>query len=341
MKRYLQQQWQEGGWLAQALRPLALLTSAAVALKHLAYRRGWKQASRLDVPIVVVGNLYVGGTGKTPFILAAVAALRERGWHPGVISRGYGTQAGAAPKVGQGSLDARIFGDEPALIARQSGAPVAVHPLRVLAAQALRRQHPQVDVILSDDGLQHLALARDVEIVIQDSRGIGNGLLLPAGPLREPVKRLGSIDALVTNRTGATTSATADGSGPARRVDMELRARTAWRLVDGLERPLADLALSGRVAAVAGIGHPERFFATLRQAGVHPVVTVPLPDHYDYAKSPFSGLDAQYILITDKDAVKCLELNDPRLWAVSVSAHLSDPFFFDWLDTLLHGRTPA
>ena len=344
MKQQLQQQWQNGGWLARLLTPLAWLTAGIVALKRTAYRRGWKVATRLDVPVIVVGNIYVGGTGKTPFILATVAALRQRGWHPGVISRGYGIEVGNSPRVGQGTLDALLFGDEPTLIARSTGVPIAIHPRRAQAALALRAAHPEVDVILSDDGLQHLALARDVEIVVQDGRGTGNGALLPAGPLREPASRLTQVDVIVTNRTGEPASpaeAPAKPDALPRKVDMRLEVTGLRRITDGLTRPLHELPPAGNIAAAAGIGHPERFFTTLRQAGVEPTTTLPLPDHYDYATSPFLGLDAEYILVTDKDAVKCVHLNDPRIWAVTVSAHLSDSTFYDWLDTRLHGRTPA
>lgn len=341
MKRLLQRQWQTGGWLSALLSPLSWLTALAVRLKRTAYRRGWRRATRIDVPVIVVGNIYVGGTGKTPFILALIAELQARGWHPGVVSRGYGVDVGAEARVGQGKLDADRFGDEPALIARSSGVPVAVHPRRALAAQALRLGYPEVDVVLADDGLQHLALARDIDIVVQDSRAIGNGRLLPAGPLREPAFRLHEVDALVTNLTGQP-SLPPDQAGDTRvrRLTMRLQAGDAYRVTDGSRRPLREAA-TGRIAAAAGIGHPERFFSTLLEAGVQPILTLSLPDHYDYATSPFSAVDADCILVTTKDAVKCEHLDDPRIWAVTVSAHLSDPYFIDWLETRLHGRTPA
>lgn len=345
MKPLLQRQWQQGGWLASLLTPLSWLTGLAVRVKGLAYRRGWRRATVLDVPVVVVGNIYVGGTGKTPFILATLAALQERGWTPGVISRGYGTRIGPTPRVGQGELDAAMFGDEPALIARQSGVPVAIHPRRGQAAWALRRAFPEVDVILSDDGLQHLALARDIEIVVQDRRGVGNGALLPAGPLREPAARLAHVDALVTNLTGERGAASPEPlPGPPdspRRVSMQLHATHLRRVSDGHRCALNELPADARITAAAGIGHPARFFATLEQAGLHAAHTLALPDHFDYTISPFLALDTEFILVTEKDAVKCAHLNDSRIWAVSVTARLSDPTFFDWLDTRLHGHTLA
>ncbi|OVZ58789.1 tetraacyldisaccharide 4'-kinase [Pigmentiphaga sp. NML080357] len=341
MRTALQRQWQEGGWLSWLLFPFSLLAAAAVAAKRLAYRAGWRRAERVGVPVVVVGNLYVGGTGKTPFIVAAAHALRERGHRPGIVSRGYGAAIGPVPRVGCGTLDPAVFGDEPALIARQAGVPVAVHPRRAEAARTLLHQHPDVDVILSDDGLQHLALARDVEIVVQDERGIGNGLLLPAGPLREPASRLRGVDAVVTNRSGGRDGTLPTPPAGVRAVDMDLVIDSVWRLADGERRPLPALPAARRIAAVAGIGNPARFFATLRRAGIRLDATVGLPDHYDYAHSPFAAIEADLILVTDKDAVKCPAPDDPRVWAVSVSAHLSDPTFFDWLETRLHGRTPA
>ncbi|WP_420226148.1 tetraacyldisaccharide 4'-kinase [Pigmentiphaga litoralis] len=355
MKDLLQRQWQTGGWLSVLLTPLSWLTGAVVAGKRTAYRHGWKQPTRIDVPVIVIGNLYVGGTGKTPFLLATLEGLRARGWTPGVVSRGYGAQpfdkeSPNVPRTGQGALDAALFGDEPALIAGEAGVPVAVHPRRALAAQALRRDFPAVDVIVADDGLQHLALARDVEVIVQDARGVGNGRLLPAGPLREPAARRDTVDVVVTNLTGTGDAAdvpdpqdAAPDARHPRHLTMRLVARHLRRVNDGQIRPLswlmADASL--RIGAAAGIGHPDRFFTTLRQAGIHPVVTRALPDHFDYATSPFSDMAADVLLVTDKDAVKCGHLNDPRIWAVAVSAHLSDPTFFDWLDTRLHGHTPA
>lgn len=341
LRATLERQWQTGGWLSRLLSPLALLAAGAVAAKRLAYRAGWRRAERAGVPVVVVGNLYVGGTGKTPFIVAAAQALRARGRRPGVISRGYGVRIGPVPRVGRGRLDPTTFGDEPALIARQADVPVAVHPRRAEAARALLAQYPDVDVILSDDGLQHLALARDVEIVVQDERGVGNGRLLPAGPLREPAARLHRVDAIVTNRSGGAAAAAPPVAPRVRAVDMDLAIEGAWRLADGERRPLAELASAARIAAVAGIGNPGRFFATLRRAGVRLDTTLGLPDHYDYSHPPFAAVEADIILVTDKDAVKCPTVDDPRVWAVTVSAHLSDPAFFDWLETRLHGHTPA
>ena len=335
----LARQWQRGGWLSTLLRPLSGLTAWAVARKRKAYLDGARPAYRAPVPVVVIGNVYVGGTGKTPMVIATVEGLRARGYTPGVVSRGYGVKVGPQARVGTGALEAARYGDEPALIARATGAPVSVHPKRALAAQALLQAHPDVDVIVSDDGLQHLALARDVEIVVQDERGVGNGRLLPAGPLREPAARLLEVDAVVTNvGTPGGQAQPAGAGGRPRQVRMWLEPGQARQIEGGATQPLADFAGQPRIAAAAGIGNPERFFATLRAAGIAPQPTLALPDHHDYAESPFKAVAADAILVTSKDAIKCAALGDARLWEVPVRAGFSDPDLFDWLAQALRQR---
>lgn len=346
---FAQRNWQRDGWLATLLRPLAAITSWHVERRRRQYVTGKRAVYRAPVPVIVIGNIYVGGTGKTPVVIATVQALRERGWTPGVVSRGYGAKVGPKPRVGQGHLNPADFGDEPALIAHATDAPIAVHPLRAQAVQALLHQYPQIDVIVSDDGLQHLALARDTEIVVQDERGVGNGRLLPAGPLREPVSRLNTVDAIITNRSAysspensARPLANDVGLSP-RRVDMRLEPTAAIQVASGAQRPLSDFANSAifhTIAAAAGIGNPARFFATLRAAGIEPNVCLALPDHYDYRQSPFDGMPTDAILITSKDAVKCRGLSDNRLWEVPVCAQFSDPALFDWLDQHLRQLPP-
>ena len=337
---WLHAEWQCAGWRSHLLLPLAWLNGAILRLRRAAYRVGLRRAWTAPVPVVVVGNIYVGGTGKTPLLIALIQELQTRGWHPGVVSRGYGAKVGDHANVGRGALDPAAFGDEPALIAARTGVPVAVHPRRPLAVRSLLAAHPEVDVVLSDDGLQHLALARDVEFVVQDARGIGNGRLLPAGPLREPASRLASVDAVVTN-LNAGDAPPAPLPIPARQLAMRVEGHAAVRLASGESRALASFAGDTAVAAAAGIGRPARFFTMLRAAGITLADALALPDHHDYAVSPFGAIKADAILITEKDAVKCRHLDDPRLWSVAVSAHLSDPHFFDWLEARLHGRTPA
>ncbi|WP_313067134.1 tetraacyldisaccharide 4'-kinase, partial [Achromobacter animicus] len=214
--------------------------------------------------------------------------------------------------------------------------------------------HPRVDVIVSDDGLQHLALARDIEIVVQDQRGVGNRRLLPAGPLREPASRLADVDAVVTN-IGTPSASPAvsdtleapsqhDGRVPMvsdtrpRHIQMWLEPGLARHIGGQASQSLSAFAGQPRIAAAAGIGNPERFFTTLRAAGITLSATLSLPDHHDYATSPFQALDADVILVTAKDAIKCGALNDPRLWEVPVQAAFSDPELFDWLADLLRAR---
>ena len=182
--------------------------------KRLWFERGLGHTYRAPVPVVIVGNLYVGGTGKTPVVIALVKQLKALGWHPGLISRGYGAKLGPSARTGQGELNASIMGDEPALLAEQTGAWIGVHPNRQLACQALLKADPAIDIIVSDDGLQHLALARDVEIVVQDTRGVGNGWLLPAGPLREPAKRLKTVDVVIHRQTGPRAPSRPDTRTP-------------------------------------------------------------------------------------------------------------------------------
>lgn len=338
----LARQWQHGGWLSAALTPAAGLYGLASAARRRAYVRGWLARYRAPVPVVVVGNVYVGGTGKTPVVMAIVRALAARGWRPGVVSRGYGARIGPEPRVAQGRAEPGLLGDEPALIARETGAPVAVHPRRPHAVRALLAAFPDTDVIVSDDGLQHLALMRDIEIVVQDERGTGNGRLLPAGPLRESPARLAGVDLVVTRRDGPSGSMPPDG--PARRppgqrsVDMWLQPQAMVRQSDGLALAPDEFAARFRdqtVVAAAGIGRPEQFFAGLARVGIPLRSTLALPDHYAYRRNPFAALQADAILVTAKDAVKCQPLGEPRLWSVPAQPHFSDPGLFDWLDARL------
>lgn len=336
----LARQWQHGGWLSTLLRPLSALTAWAVERKRKAYLSGAKPSYRAPVPVVVVGNVFVGGTGKTPVVIATVTALRARGYTPGVVSRGYGVKIGREARVGAGALAAAQFGDEPALIARATGAPVCVHPKRALAAQTLLQAHPEVDVIVSDDGLQHLALARDIEIVVQDERGVGNGRLLPAGPLREPASRLQDVDVVVTNIGDDDGRPQLPGGPRPRQVRMWLQPGDTRQIEGGATLPLSAFAGQPRIAAAAGIGNPERFFTTLRAAGIQLATTLPLPDHHDYSDSPFQSLTADTILVTSKDAIKCAALHDARIWEVPVQAAFSDPQLFDWLAQALRQPKP-
>ncbi len=262
---------------------------------------------RVPRPVVVIGNLTVGGTGKTPLVIALARALAEEGLRPGIVSRGYGGRARRARRV-QPADSAAEVGDEPLLIARASGLPVAVGRRRFEAALLLA---DEVDVILCDDGLQHYALARDLEIAVLDgARGLGNGRLLPAGPLREGRARLGSVDHVVVNGAG----------GPSGALHMRLVLGEAVQLVDGARRSLASFAGSP-VHAVAGIGHPERFFAALAAEGLA-VTGTAFADHAPYRGGEFEFADDLPVLMTDKDAVKYQPYARAGQWRVEARAEL-------------------
>jgi tetraacyldisaccharide 4'-kinase len=330
--------WLRRGALACALWPLSLLFRALAAARARLYRAGILASERLPVPVIVVGNIFIGGTGKTPLTIWLAEALRAAGFTPGVISRGHGSD-GAAPRPVTPDSSAREVGDEPLLIARRSGCPVMVGRARAAAGRALLAAHPQVDVLIADDGLQHYALARDIEIVLFDGRGVGNGWLLPAGPLREPPAR--RRDFTVVNAPELTPQlAVAVGGAPFR---MQLGGGYAERLAQPDQRlPLASLA-GRRIVAAAGIGNPGRFFAMLRSAGLT-IEELALPDHHDFLDDPFARVDAELILITEKDAVKCGQIenlkNDPRLWVVPVTAQI-DAALAEQIVEKCRGCSPA
>jgi len=317
--------WLRRGPLACALWPVSLLFGALSALRRGLYRTGLIKSQRLPVPVVVVGNIFIGGTGKTPLTIWLVQALREAGLRPGVISRGHGS-AGSAPREVTLDSTPQQVGDEPLLIFQRGACPVVVGRDRAQAGRALLAAHPEVDILVTDDGLQHYALQRDVEIVLFDGRGAGNGWLLPAGPLREPPAR--RRDVTVINAPQLAPELVAQVAPRGGLVaQMLLAGDVAEQLVERSARqPLASLAASGqRIVAAAGIGNPQRFFSMLRASGLQ-FAELPLPDHHDFLDQPFAALDTDVILITEKDAVKCAQIeylkDDPRLWVVPVSARI-------------------
>jgi tetraacyldisaccharide 4'-kinase len=291
--------------------PLALLFRAASALRRRSYRIGILRTHSLGVPVVVVGNINVGGSGKTPLALCIARELASRGWRPGLVSRGYGG-GGKAPRRVLPTSSPDDVGDEPVLLAR-SGLPVWVGRDRVAAGRALIAQHTGCNVVIADDGLQHYALARDVEIAAVDAaRGFGNGLPLPAGPLREPLSRLRDVDAVV--RLGHKP-----GRSSEREFDMALLGNRFARVNNSAVAAGADAFAGTGVHAVAGIGNPERFFAHLRALGIEPI-TRAFPDHHRYTPQDLALPGATAILMTEKDAVKCAAFADDRCWALPVAA---------------------
>jgi tetraacyldisaccharide 4'-kinase len=327
-------------FIAILLWPLALVFGAIVATRRALYSAGILRSEVIGVPVVVIGNLTAGGSGKTPLALALAEALAVHGRRPGFVSRGYGGSATSARPVARDD-DPRVVGDEPLLLAA-SGFPVWIGRRRVEAARNLVAAHPDVDVVIADDGLQHYALARDCEIVAIDAaRSFGNGLLLPAGPLREPESRLAGVDAIVRLVTDTKTVAGAGTTPTATACESMMRLEPlAWR---NLRTPgiHADPSRWPRdaVHAIAGIGHPERFFAQVRGLGID-AMAHPFPDHHAFTPADLAFPGAAAILMTEKDAVKCAVFADDRCWCLPVRARI-DPALVERVLARLHGRQAA
>jgi tetraacyldisaccharide 4'-kinase len=319
------QSWLNETWYGRStapwwLLPLSAIYGAASGMRRLAYAKNLRPQTRLSCPVIVVGNLSVGGTGKTPLVCWLVAQLRNLGMRPGVVTRGYGGSSRMVRLV-ESADDPAIVGDEPVLLARRAQVPVAAGRDRPAAAQLLIGAG--CDVIVSDDGLQHYALARDCEIVVIDGdRRFGNGRLLPAGPLREAPARLVGVDAVVLNGGDPTGGPHAPIDGA---LQMRLEAGSAVAVARGAIQALSEFA-GQTVHAIAGIGNPQRFFDMLRSRGIE-VIAHPLPDHAPLRAGDISFADSRPVLMTEKDAVKCLKIAGPLHWYVPVSAT------FDQTDT--------
>jgi tetraacyldisaccharide 4'-kinase len=296
-------------WL---LWPISQAFRFLVALRRLGYRQGWLRSFDAGVPVIVVGNISVGGTGKTPLVIWLAARLRERGLRVGILCSGYGGKAQRWPQPVAKSSDVSRVGDEALLLARRTLCPVVAGPDRTAGAKLLLRPAP-LDVIVADDGLQHYRLKRAFEIAVVDgTRGLGNGFCLPAGPLREPASRLADVDAVVVN---------AGEFGHRGMLRARLRVSRVYGLGTGVEKPLADFA-GRQVHAVAAIGNPERFFDALES---EKLVVEPhaLPDHADLSEADFAFEDDHPVLITEKDAVKCERFGSDRLWCVVTDLEFS------------------
>jgi tetraacyldisaccharide 4'-kinase len=320
--------------LTALLLPLSALFRAGAAVRRCVYRAR-RGRGVLRVPVIVVGSILVGGVGKTPLTRALAAALARSGWRPGIVSRGYGG-SDAGPRSVARADDPAAVGDEALLLAADAH-PVWIGRDRVAAARALLAAHPSCNVIVSDDGLQHYALRRDFEIaVLDEARGFGNGHLLPAGPLREPRSRLDRIDAVVRLASEEEAPAATEG-GRVTAMSYEL---LPWRNVKDADA-VADHHVwrRGIVHALAGIGHPARFFALLRRLGLDPICH-PFPDHHRFAPTDLAFADASAILMTEKDAVKCAAFADARCWYLPIRARL-DPALIERVERTIRGRQAA
>ncbi len=322
--------WYDNAAGAALLSPLELLYTVYVRRVRQRYLHGKKQSYRSPVPVVVVGNLVVGGAGKTPLVLAICQRLQQQGMQPGILSRGYKASTEAFPRVVLSSDDATEVGDEPLLMAQRSGAMVCIDPQRARGARWLVEQGG-CDVVLCDDGLQHYALTRDVEVVVIDAqRQLGNRRCLPAGPLREPAERLKSVDFVVYNGAAGTHGDAA--------FAMQLKPSVLVRLHDSKTinvSELEDLTSAGAVHALTGIGNPTRFFTSLRDLGFD-IIEHAFGDHHPFNAEDLNFGDQRIIIMTEKDAVKCRAFAPAQAWYLPVDAQLEENFYSALLAKITH-----
>lgn len=307
--------WQRRGWLSYCLLPLSWLYYSFISLRRVCYQLGLIKTYQASVPVVIVGNITVGGVGKTPLVIALAEFLKQHGFKPGIVSRGYGGKAAAYPVTVNATSKPQEVGDEPLLIYRRTFCPVVVDPKRINAVQTLLQQS-SCDVIISDDGLQHYALGRKLEIaVVEGERRYGNQYCLPAGPLREPISRLKSVDFIVCN-------------GKARLDEYEMNFEViGLRNVANANQVKALQDFKGqKVHAIAGIGNPQRFFSVLKNAGLE-LIEHSFPDHHAYAIEELQFNDDLPVIMTEKDAVKCLGLQQTKYWYVWGNAKLTTKFW--------------
>lgn len=312
--------YRKSPWLL-LLWPLSLLVQLLAGLRKASLQKG--QATQLVCPVIVVGNITAGGTGKTPLLIALASHLQAQGFKPGIISRGYKSAPSVYPLMVTEETPVNIAGDEPGLIARKTKCPVVIDPKRLNALNHLI-ESAQVDVVLSDDGLQHYPLPRSFEICVVDgARLFGNGLCLPAGPLRESISRIREVDAVVLNGQPSESQAALEGA-----YIMSLQPKFLKHMQSGDKKPFAGapFKMGTKIQAVAGIGNPGRFFALL-DALPYPVTAFPFPDHYQYRRADFSSppFDAnQPIVMTEKDGIKCESFTDVRLWTLDIAVKVPE-----------------
>ncbi len=369
LENFFLREWQRVSAWQLVLRPISWMFALLTVLRRGLFRMGLLHARAVAAPVIIIGNITVGGTGKTPLVIALAERLTQSGKHVGVITRGYVRRGGAVVNKPFGTIapvaDHRPTieaSDEAMLMSQRLAAPVFANPSRVDAAELLLKRYPQTNAILSDDGLQHYKLKRDLEIAVVDGvRGFGNGALLPAGPLREPIHRLRSVDCIVLNETGVEAEKTTSNSPIGAEFEGEVsQSAHQWgSLKAQLEQfkvPLFSMrfgnerfrrvgksaiqkelaasvsafvaTLQGKkIAAAAGIGNPERFFSHLQLLGIELHSRHPFADHHAFTALNFTSIDADVILMTEKDAVKCSQFADERLWCMQVDALLPDAFY--------------
>lgn len=320
--RFFDNVWYGQRSIALALLPFTWLFGLVVKLRSIGYTKGWLKSTKLSVPVIVVGNITVGGTGKTPLVIWLAEFLKSTGYSPGIISRGYGGIASSWPQQVRADSDVRIVGDEAKILAKRTSCPVAVGPNRADSAQTLM-EHYQCNVIISDDGLQHYALQRDIEIALVDGeRRYGNHYLLPAGPLREPVERLKTVDFVVCN-------------GLARQDEYALiiEGKEAIKVLDEKQvLPLEEFK-STPCHALAGLGNPSRFFSYLKKFNVSFEPHF-FPDHFNYTQKDINFGDNRPVLMTEKDAVKCAFIANEKHWYVPIKAQMTQKFGLTLLSLL-------
>jgi tetraacyldisaccharide 4'-kinase len=320
--------WYSNGPWSGLLQPIASLFGYLAHRRHKRYLAAVAAGSlwRPPVPVIVVGNISVGGTGKTPVVIALVEHLSALGFRPGVVSRGYGGKADTLPLMVNAQTSPRQCGDEPLLVHLRTGRPVVIDPDRPAAVRHLLARS-DCNIVISDDGLQHYALYRDIELAVVDGqRGLGNGLCLPAGPLRERASRLAQVDAVLING-GGELAAAPQGYG------FYLQPRRFVALGGGASVALEDFARQPPVHAVAGIGNPDRFFRSLREMGFE-VIAHEFEDHFSYSAQDIEFKDNYRVIMTEKDAVKCRAFSTRRHWYLAVDAVLPDQFL-QWLESRL------
>ena len=312
---FLEDLWCRKHLLSTVFAPLSWCYQFAITLRHLAYQSGVLPVHRLDVPVIVVGNIVVGGTGKTPLVIWLAEYLKAKGYKPGIVSRGYKSKVKKWPQQVRADSHPEQVGDEPVLLARRTGCRVAIAPNRHAAAQALVKRH-QVDIIICDDGLQHYALARDIEIAVTDGvrRRYGNGRYLPAGPLRESVSRLKSVDMVVCN-----------GGAVRGEFNMVYIPQQLCSIVDENKRCDTEQFRNESLHAVAGIGRPEKFFSYLRGRGIQ-TIEHKFPDHYQFKAEDICFDDGLPVVMTEKDAVKCTEFASEEHWFLPINVNMSKAF---------------